>query len=135
MEYLDQIKRDEGLRLHPYTCTAGKLTIGYGRNLDEVGITEQEAHILLTEDIKNARKDAQSFASIEVWPRLSPTRQAVLINMAFNLGLPKLRMFKRFHNYLTKGRFDLASVEMLDSHWATQVGFRATRLADAMRQG
>jgi lysozyme len=135
MDYYDQIKRDEGLRLHPYTCTANKLSIGYGRNLIDNGITEQEAEILLHGDIKIARQDAQVFAGIDVWSRLSPTRQAVIINMAFNLGLSRLRKFKRLHLNLANGRFDQAAVEMLDSRWASQVGHRAIRLADAMRLG
>ena len=33
------LRRDEGCVLNPYRCTAGKLTIGIGRNLDDVGIS------------------------------------------------------------------------------------------------
>jgi len=43
----DQITTHEGLRLKPYHCPAGKLTIGIGRNLEDKGITEKEALMLL----------------------------------------------------------------------------------------
>ena len=46
-----QLALHEGLRLKPYKCTSGALTIGYGRNLDARGITEAEAEMMLSHDI------------------------------------------------------------------------------------
>ena len=46
-DLIEDLKRDEGFRSHPYRDTVGKLTIGYGRNLDDVGISEREAEQLL----------------------------------------------------------------------------------------
>ena len=51
-----QLVRHEGLRLKPYRCTAGKLTIGIGRNLDDCGISQTEAYLLLENDIRNCEK-------------------------------------------------------------------------------
>lgn len=130
---LQALKIDEGLRLKPYECTAGKQTIGYGRNLDDVGISEAEAEAMLASDIKVAAQDAKSFATSAVWEDLSPERQAVLINMAFNLGLSRLSQFKRLRTNLALRHYVDAAAEMLNSRWAKQVPNRARRLADIMR--
>ena len=131
---VQQIKTDEGLRLKPYHCTAGALTIGYGRNLDAVGITEAEADAMLRVDIEIAERGAEALVG-NVWGQLSPARQAVLINMTFNLGRTRLAAFKNFLAALRAADYNTAASEMLDSRWANQVGDRATRLADAMRRG
>ena len=129
-----QLKTDEGLRLKPYHCTAGALTVGYGRNLDDVGITEAEADIMLRADIEIAERGAQALVG-HAWDELSPARQAVLINMTFNLGRTRLAAFKNFLAALSVADYDTAADEMLDSRWARQVGDRATRLSDVMRRG
>ena len=130
----EQLKVDEGLRLQPYRCTAGALTIGYGRNLDAVGITQEEADIMLRADVEIAEKGAQALVGT-VWDDLSATRQAVLINMTFNLGRTRLAAFKNFLAALRAADYQTAADEMLDSRWATQVGDRALRLARQMRHG
>ena len=110
------------------------MTIGYGRNLDAVGITEAEADIMLRADIEIAERGAQALVG-NVWDQLSSPRQAVLINMTFNLGRTRLAAFKNFLAALRAADYDTAADEMLDSRWARQVGGRATRLSDAMRRG
>ena len=130
---LAQIQKDEGLRLAPYRDTEGLLTIGYGRNLDHNGITEAEATYLLTNDLGVARLDAERFASPAAWSELTDDRRAVLINMAFNLGLSRLNKFTSFKAALRSHEYDQAADQMLDSRWARQVGARASRLADIMR--
>ncbi len=132
------IQKHEGLRLKPYRCTASKLTIGYGRNLDDVGITEEEAIQMLERDIANAVVDCEVLLQIGQnikLKTLSDNRQAVLIDMCFNLGFNRL---KRFHNMFTAiGHQDYkwAAEEMLDSRWAKQVGQRAITLAKIMKEG
>ena len=130
----EQLKVDEGLRLQPYRCTAGALTIGYGRNLDAVGITQEEADIMLRADVEIAEKGAQALVGT-AWDNLSTARQAVLINMTFNLGRTRLAAFKNFLAALRASDYQTAADEMLDSRWATQVGDRAQRLARQMRHG
>ena len=126
------LREDEGLRLKPYRCTAGKLTIGYGRNLEDKGITEPEAYHLLTHDIMDAMNEADTFP----WYRgLDDVRKAVVINMIFNLGINRFSGFKRMIAHIGQGAYDRASVEMLDSRWAEQVGQRAIRLSKEMRDG
>lgn len=127
------IQAHEGLRLKPYTCTAGKLTIGYGRNLEDVGVSKKEALILLTHDIDAAIHDVKSlFTHFET---LSLTRQAVLVDMMFNLGLNRLKGFKKMIYAVETYNFENAAFEMLNSKWAVQVGARATTLANMMAHG
>ena len=128
-----ELIRDEGLRLVPYRCSAGKLTIGVGRNLDDVGITESEAMHLLVNDIMRSKN-----ATLTIIPdllELSEQRQRVLVNMCFNLGPWGLRNFRKMLAAIAERDFSRAADEMLDSKWARQVGPRATRLAKMMRDG
>ena len=129
---LDQLKRDEGLRLKPYKCTAGKLTIGFGRNLEDVGISEQEAELMLMEDIRNV---AIELADNRIYEKLDDARQTVLANMAFNLGMSRLGKFKKMWAALSRQDYQKAADEMMDSRWARQVGVRAKRLEAIMRTG
>lgn len=128
-----ELKRDEGVRLKPYTDTVGKLTIGVGRNLSDVGITEAESTVLLQNDIQ--RTIAQLDSSLPWWRNLNPVRQRVLINMAFNMGMVGLLTFKNTLSAMQNGSYTAAAAGMLASKWATQVGARAERLADMMRTG
>jgi len=123
----------EGLRLKPYRCPAGYLTIGVGRNLEARGISREEAMVLLENDIAEAEAAARGF--FPAFDRLEEPRQAVLVDMAFNLGAVRLGGFRRFRAALERGDFEQAAREMLDSKWAEQVGPRARRLAEMMRRG
>lgn len=129
---LPQIKRHEGLRLHPYRDTVGKLTVGYGRNLDDLGITGEEAEALLENDLGRVMR---RLAPLPAFRDLDDVRQAVLINMAFNLGYGGLLKFKRMWAAIEAADYDEAARQMLDSLWARQVGRRATELADMMQTG
>ncbi|MFD2235097.1 glycoside hydrolase family protein [Phaeospirillum tilakii] len=125
--------RDESLRLKPYRCPAGKLTIGIGRNLDDVGISREEAETLLDHDI--AALTADFDRALPWWRGLSEARQRALVNMGINLGLPRLLGFKRMLTALERGEFATAAAEALDSPWAGQVGARAQRIAALLRAG
>jgi len=128
----EQIKIDEGFKGNVYQCTAGANTIGYGRNLDQNPLTEEEADYLLENDLKKVVKQCQRFA---FYQNLKPERRAVIINMVFNLGLSRFNKFKKLQAALFIEDYEAASREMLDSNWAVQVGKRADRLAKTMRLG
>jgi lysozyme len=66
---------------------------------------------------------------------LDPARQAVLVNMAFNLGASGLLGFGQFLNYVKLGQNDQAAADMLNTEWARQVGARASRLSEQLRTG
>jgi lysozyme len=123
---------DEGLRLKPYRCTSSKLTIGYGRNLDDRGITIAEADQMLLNDVECFYTQLSKFPA---FAKLNEARQAVLVNMAFNLGMAGIRDFKMMWAAISLDNYQGAAVQMLQSKWAGQVGQRATRLAEIMRAG
>lgn len=132
-ELIKRIIKHEGLRLKPYRCTAGKLTIGIGRNLDDTGISEAEARYLLENDLQRCHQDC-----VEAFPwyaGLDEPRQGVICEMCFNLGLARLKGFKKMLIAVETGNYETAAQEMLLSKWAMQVGQRAKTLADIMKRG
>lgn len=129
-----QLIRHEGLRFKPYRCTAGKLTIGVGRNLDDCGISKPEAMVLLENDILNCETELLEHLPV-VYNGLNDTRKAVLINMCFNLGISGLLGFKNTLAFIGAGDFERAANGMLASKWAKQVGIRAIELSELMRKG
>lgn len=129
----EQIKRHEGLCLQPYSDTVGKITIGYGRNLSDVGISEREAELLFEHDFQKAVLGLDS--KLPWWRELSESRQSALLDMAFNLGIGGLLGFRRMLAALKDGRYEDAAREAMDSRWAQQVGRRARVVADQLRYG
>lgn len=127
------LRRHEGLRLYPYYDTVGVLTIGYGRNLDDKGLTPAEAEYLLSNDVAEVVR--QVYDQLPWVETLNDVRKAVLFNMAFNLGIAGLMKFKGTLAAIEAGEYDKAASRMLQSKWAGQVGRRATELADRMRNG
>lgn len=133
MDIYAQLRRDEGLKLHPYRDQVGKVTIGIGRNLDDVGISEQEADFLLANDVKSATVALE--ANFPWTMGLDDARKGALINMAFNMGIKGLSEFRDFLAKMQAGNYSAAAGAMLDSLWARQVGPRATRLSIQIESG
>lgn len=140
---LQALKRHEGTgpvragRLFPYKDGVGKLTIGYGRNLDDKGISELEAGMFLVNDVKEAMSELERtlpWVAGLGWPR-----QYVLINMSFNMGLGDttrgLLSFRNTLELIRTGKYAEAALAMRKSKWATQVGPRAVELAAIMESG
>ena len=132
-QLIQELKRDEGVVLTLYKCSAGKNTIGVGRNVDDRGITDDESDYLLSNDIDLCIEELR--ATFPWFQTLSDTRQRVMINMCFNLGLSRLMGFKKFLSAVEAEEWETAGVEMLDSKWAKQVGLRSTRLRDLLLEG
>jgi lysozyme len=133
MDLEEQLIRDEALKLKPYKDSVGKLTIGVGRNLDDVGISREEALLLLANDIENAQGRLQQALPWTV--HLDEVRRAALVNMTFNMGIGGLTGFHKFLAALEDLDYKRAAEEMLSSKWAHQVGVRATRLAAQIETG
>jgi lysozyme len=124
--------RDEGLRPRAYRDTVGKLTAGVGRNLEDVEFTAAEIDLMLETDIDRCVLDLVKFP----WfPLLDPVRQRALVNMRFNLGPKGFRGFFGMIKAIEQGEYGRAAQHMLASKWAVQVGRRAVRLAEMMRDG
>lgn len=136
VDTMEMIKGHEGLRLKAYQCTAGVWTIGYGHTQgvqEGDTITVEQANRYFDVDFNNALCDV--IVSIAGFRELSHNRQAVLIDMCFNLGITKLKKFKITLALIKSGQYYLASKAMLQSKWAKQVGQRAITLSKLMRDG
>ena len=127
---LDQVKRHEGFRDKPYTCTAGALTIGYGWNLD-AGIEEEDAEYILMKQL--SRVQLHCLRSFDWYRNISEPRRDVITNMVFNLGMGGFKKFKKMIKAIEEGDHERVVNEMLDSKWAHQVKDRAWELADQWR--
>ena len=155
---LTTLEIDEGLRLYPYKCSAGKFTIGVGRNfednpfsidelifigikgrtfdvileeLNKKGITRGDALWLLERDVDKVYNQLKKqFSWLEFRPDVV---QRVMCNLCFNLGLGRLMGFTKTLNAIKNDRWEVAATELLNSKFAIQVGARANRLAEALR--
>lgn len=128
-----QLRKHEGVRNKPYADTVGKITIGVGRNLTDVGLSDAEIDMLLANDINRTIADLDR--ELSWWRNLNEARQRVMIDMCFNLGIGGLLTFKNALAMIQSGQYDLASTNMLKSKWASQVGIRADTLSKMMRTG
>jgi len=118
------LKEFEGMKFFPYRCSAGKWSIGIGRNLSDNGIDYEECMILLQNDIERCIAELNSFSWFD---DLSTPRKAVIIEMVFNLGLSRFLTFKRMIRAIKQKDYKKAAYEMMDSLWAHQVGERRSK--------
>jgi lysozyme len=132
MDLIAQLRRDEGVRNFPYVDTVGKTTIGVGRNLTDVGLSDAEVDLLLANDIAKVQGQLAPFGW---YVKLDPVRQAAIQNMAFNLGIGGLLHFPAMIHYLQMQDWKGAHDEALNSAWASQVGARAQRIATQLMTG
>lgn len=116
------IKEYEGLSNVLYKCTSNKLTIGYGRNLEDVGISKDEAEYLLNNDIDIALDEVSEHFDLLNLPEPA---QIVLVDMCFNMGISKLLNFRRMIKAIEEERWDDSANELLDSKYAAQTKRRA----------
>lgn len=140
MNLFDQLKRDEGCRrvaggLIDYRDSKGLWTRGFGHLIVPQPdphtprvITEQQADELLHADIAKHRRELYNAMP---WLHAHETVvQDAVHNMAFNLGVTRLKGFVGFIAAMLKHDYTMAVIEMLDSKWHREdVGPRAVRLA------
>ena len=134
----DELIADEGLRESAYPDAGGVWTIGVGHTGPDVrrGLRWPRELCLQTLDADVARVEQGLDAHLRWWRALSPPRQDVLANMAFNLGVEGLLAFRHTLEAVREGDYGLAAERMLASEpWRSQVGARAERLATQMRTG
>lgn len=135
----EELIRDEGLRLRPYRCTAGHLTIGVGHMIvgaeswDTVSL--EMAGTLLTRDIATAISNVTSALGRNVFDAMTDARQRAVVNLMFNLGPTRFAGFKKMIAAIRAGAWAEAAAHCLDSKYAQQVGQRAERVAAQLRTG
>jgi len=150
---VEKIAQHEGLVLEPYKDSLGISTIGIGRNLegrgiddyelmhmnktlDEIvsnGLTKEEAYYLCNNDIDIVEQELVKQKPLVM--ELDEARQMCLVDMGFNLGIPRLMKFKKMWEAIERQDFEWAAAEMLNSRWAKQVGKRADNLSKIMEHG
>lgn len=142
------IQEAEGLMLTEYVCPAGKRTIGYGQRVDHLSDSQKrQCFINGMQELTISKNVALEWLSNEVkiiydleskqkyFYQLDSTRQAVIVDLIYNLGLNGWRSFKKTIALLEKQDFENASAELLKSKWASQVGNRAKRNSEILRLG
>jgi lysozyme len=133
---LEMLKRHEGVESHAYECSEGKITVGVGRNIDQeggIGLSDDEVDYLLQNDVERVIKE---LASEYTWfGDLDDVRRDAMVDISFNLGATRLRLFKRALAAMEEGDYKVAATEFLDSKWAKQVGGRALELTDMISSG
>lgn len=128
-----QLIRHEGLRLKPYKDSVGLTTIGVGRNLDQVGITHEEAMMLLDHDILRSISDCA--AAFGWFDALDEVRQRAVVDLVFNMGLAKFKTFVNTIRLLEQCDYDAAADNLMMSRWYSQVGSRGPRIVHMIRTG
>tara|TARA_R110002110_G_scaffold240548_1_gene456777 strand:- start:528 stop:941 length:414 start_codon:yes stop_codon:yes gene_type:complete len=131
---IDRLKFEEGYRAHAYHDHLGVLTIGYGRNIDQsgLGISKKEARILLENDVR--RTEIEVEVTLPWSADLQTAQRETLIELAFQMGMPRLLGFKKMLAALEAGDYETAAAELMDSRYATQTPGRAKRYADKIAQ-
>ena len=127
----ETIIRHEGIRLDMYQDTLGIYTVGVGHNIQEKGISQAVMELMLEEDVAEAVSELKR--SVSFFSKMPEQVQEALVNLAFNMGIPRLMQFKKTLAYLRDGNFEAAADELLDSRYAEQVGRRADEVADMIR--
>ena len=137
----EQLKIDEGVKYEVYLDHLGYSTFGIGHLVkatdEEYGapagtpVSEERVNSVFDKDVNTYIDEAKKvFGNLEDMPQEA---QQVIINMCFNMGAPRLSQFKKFIKAIHDEDWATASVEMLDSRWAKQVGIRANRLSDRIK--
>lgn len=130
---INRIKQNEALRLRLYPDSVGKLTIGWGHNIQDKGISQAVADMMFDEDLHDAEADL--LRELPWTTMLDPVRKEVLVEMSFNMGIKSLLTFKATLSALQTGDYKQAAGHMLDSLWHKQVGARAETLAKIIETG
>jgi lysozyme len=136
-----ELRRDEGVRYSVYKDTKGIDTVGVGHNLQakpmpagwSCPLNDVQVNSLLDDDLEDVFHDLDR--ALPWWTDLNDVRMRVIANLCFNMGINRLLGFTKALTAARQGKYDIASAELLNSTWATQVKGRATRLADMMRKG
>jgi len=133
---IKMLKIHEGVETHAYKCSASKITIGVGRNIDPeggIGLSEDEIDYLLQNDIDRITTELDF--EYGWFSELNEARQDAMVDISFNLGQTRLRKFQKALTAMAKSDWDTAADEFMDSRWSKQVGNRAKELTRIIRTG
>ena len=135
-DLIEQLKRHEGVKTHAYKDHLGYVTVGVGRCLEDgigVGLSKDEIDYLLLNDIKRCSLELNT--EFDWFSGLDAVRKDAMINLCFNVGLPRLKGFVKALAAMEAQDYEAAADEFFDSRWATQVGNRAVEVCAMIRTG
>lgn len=138
MRLAEQILRiEEGFRDKPYNCLEGYPTVGFGRVIGKKGDQLPNITVTLPDEVQHLRRRIATIDRMipEIITQLDEVRAAVIVSMAYQIGVVGLRKFRFFLQAVKEENWQLASDHMLDSRWAKQTPARADRHAEMMRTG
>tara|TARA_R110000823_G_scaffold219481_1_gene348408 strand:- start:119 stop:541 length:423 start_codon:yes stop_codon:yes gene_type:complete len=133
---IEMLRLHEGVETHAYECSASKITVGVGRNIDPeggIGLSTDEINYLLQNDIDRVYSELDN--EYDWFSGLDQVRQDAMIDISFNLGQTRLRAFKNALAAMARGDWRAAADEFMDSRWSKQVGNRAKTLTGMIRTG
>jgi len=136
---IEMLKRHEGSKINSrgrhilYKCSADKWTCGYGRNAEENGFSEDEAELMLQNDIEQASKDAKSL--FPDFDGFTTNRQNALIDMVFNLGINRFKLFKNTIRAIKRDDCTAAARLAKQSRWHNQFWIRAIEIENLLEKG
>jgi len=116
-----------------YKCPAGFYTIGWGYNIEAHGLDDSDAERLLNSALSVAQSEVAKI--ISNWRDIDTVRRSVLIDMSYNMGISKLKKFKKMIAAIKKEDWKEAAAQMKDSAWFKQVGNRSKVLHKMMLSG
>jgi lysozyme len=114
-----------------YQDSLGIWTIGVGHNIQEKGISDRVMDLMLEEDLQEAIDEVKR--NVSFFTEMPEQVQEALVNLSFNMGIPRLMQFKKTLAYIQEGDYKKAANELLDSRYAHQVGYRAVEVAQMIR--
>lgn len=127
------LRRHEGFKGTPYRDTVGVLTVGYGWNLESDPMYREAAEAQMICKLRDL--EARLMSDYDWYPNLTQARKDVVLNMCYNLGVEGFAKFRNTIYLIQNSKFEEASLEMLKSKWAQQVGNRSVTLSNNLRSG
>jgi lysozyme len=136
-DFIDNLKQQlidhEGFRAKPYKCPAGKLTIGVGRNIEDNGISVEEAEFMLENDIKRCIEELRDI--FKDFDTFGENQKMALIDFIFNIGKTTFMKFSKTILAIKKQDWEEVSREMINSLWYKQVGNRGKFIVNQIKKG
>ena len=133
-DVLKRLKQEEGFEAKVYLDGRGNKTIGYGTLLED-GITQEEATFLLQSRLNAMIRELENSSVDETFQRLPNGVAKAIVDMAYNMGVPRLMGFKNMWRYLSIKSWSEAALECLDSKYARELPQRAARNAAVIKGG
>lgn len=136
----DLIRKHEGCEASPYPDQNGIMTCGIGHNLaawplpgEVYPMTQERIDAVFAKDLERATNDLVS--NFPWYSSLDPVRQAVLVDMSFQLGITKLTAFKTFLGLVEAGNYQGAAADLMQTDLARETPIRASENADMLSSG